>query len=212
MDTTFLGGIIMITIQNLSKSFQKRIVLDQLSLSIHQGDLIYIHGINGSGKSTLLKIICGIIKQDEGHIIMEDDVHIGALIENPGFIENESLQYNLRFLASLKKNYHQEEIQRLCELFQLDFDNRSPIKKYSLGMRQKAGIIQAIMENQNLILLDEPTRGLDREAVQIFCQLIKQFHQEGKTIIIASHEYLKDLPFDYIYYLENGKLYAEDTF
>lgn len=200
----------MLTIRHLYKSFQKNPVLVDLSLEIKDGELIYIHGINGSGKSTLLKIISGILDEDEGEVILSDDIYIGGLIENPGFLDNQSLKYNLRFLASLKKNYDEERIQNLCHQFHLDFHNRSAMKNYSLGMRQKAGIIQAIMENQNLILLDEPTRGLDREAVKTFCEIIENLHNEGKTILIASHEYLKQLPFDHIYYLENGVFHEED--
>lgn len=200
----------MLTIHNLSKAFQKQIVLNQLSFHIEDGELIYIHGINGSGKSTLFKIISGILDKDEGDITLSDHAHIGALIENPGFLDSETLHYNLRFLASLQNHYDEEKIQNLCQQFHLDLYNHSSMKNYSLGMRQKAGIIQAIMENQNFILLDEPTRGLDQEAIETFCQIIKQLHDEGKTIIIAAHDYLKELPFDYTYKLEHGRLIKDE--
>lgn len=199
----------MLKIQNLSKSFQGHHVIKDLSIDIQRGQLIYIHGINGSGKSTLFKMICGILEQDQGEMIFDEDVHIGALIENPGFLDNETLRYNLQFLASLKNQTTPSHIQELCQLFHLDYHHRGKMKTYSLGMRQKAGIIQAIMENQNLILLDEPTRGLDQEAIHIFCDVITKLHNEGKTVIIASHDYLKQLPFDCIYKLENGILLDE---
>jgi len=178
-------------------------------MNIDQGELIYIHGINGSGKSTLFKIICGITEQDEGHIKKDDQVHIGALIENPGFLENENLRFNLKFLASLNNNYNEEKVAKLCQHFHLDYKNKIKMKEYSLGMRQKAGIIQAIMENQNLILLDEPTRGLDDEAIETFCNMINKLHEEGKTIIIAAHDYLEQLTFDKHYHLTNGLLKEE---
>ncbi|MFR1739984.1 MAG: ATP-binding cassette domain-containing protein [Clostridia bacterium] len=202
----------MLKINNLSKSFHHHLVLDDCCLEIEKGDLIYIHGINGSGKSTLFKLICHILEADQGTIDMSDDVHIGALIENPGFLENETLQYNLKFLASLKDHYDKEKIEKLCQQFQLDFHSRMKLKNYSLGMRQKAGIIQAIMEDQNFILLDEPTRGLDQESIQIFIQLINEYHQQGKTIIIAAHDYLQDIHYNKTYQLENGKLQQDETY
>ncbi|MDE6953317.1 MAG: ABC transporter ATP-binding protein [Erysipelotrichales bacterium] len=202
----------MLKIHNLTKAFQNHVVLNQLSLNIEDGELVYIYGINGSGKSTLFKIICGILEQEEGEIQLNDDAYIGALIENPGFLDSETLRYNLQFLASLKKIATKEKIEHLCQEFHLDYYQHSPMKTFSLGMRQKAGIIQAIMENQNFILLDEPTRGLDKEAIDMFCQYIIKLHNEGKTIIIASHDFLNQLPFDHIYHLKNGELLLDENF
>ena len=199
----------MLKMENLKKSYKNYIVFDHLNLTINDGDLIYIHGINGSGKSTLFKIICGIIEADEGKVIKDDDTYIGALIENPGFIENETIRFNLKFLASSKNNYNEERIIELCQKFHLDYKNKNKLKEYSLGMRQKVGIIQAIMENQNVILLDEPTRGLDDDAIKTFCEIIKALNQEGKTIIIAAHDYLTHLPFNKHYHLKNGLLKEE---
>lgn len=202
----------MLDIQDLSKAFQKQSVLNHLSFHVEDGELIYIHGINGSGKSTLFKIICGILEMDEGVMNLSSHAHIGALIENPGFLDSETLDYNLHFLSSLQKNDNQERIESLCQQFHLDLHSRSTLKNYSLGMRQKAGIIQAIMEDQNFILLDEPTRGLDQEAIETFCNIMTQLHNEGKTIIIAAHDFLKDLSFDHIYCLEHGHLYEDKIF
>lgn len=200
----------MLNIHNLSKSFHKHCVLDHLDFLVQEGDLIYIHGINGSGKSTLFKLICGILTCDEGEIVKDEDIHIGALIENPGFLENETIRYNLHFLASLKNNYNEERIIQLCELFQLDYHNKSKMKNYSLGMRQKAGIIQSVMEDQNFILLDEPTRGLDQTSIDTFAQFINHLHDEGKTIIIASHDYLNAIHYTKTYHLLNGKLIQDE--
>jgi ABC-2 type transport system ATP-binding protein len=199
----------MIKIENLKKTYKNNIVFDNINLTINNGELIYIHGVNGSGKSTLFKIISGIIEQDGGKVIKDSDTHIGALIENPGFLENDTIKSNLKFLASLKNNYNETKIEELCNLLNLDYNNKAKIKNYSLGMRQKAGIIQAVMENQNYILLDEPTRGLDNSSIQSFIQLIKQLHNEGKTIVIASHDYISELSYDKHYYLDNGLLKEE---
>ncbi|WP_173327084.1 ATP-binding cassette domain-containing protein [Sharpea azabuensis] len=195
-----------ITIHNLTKSFQEHHVIQNLNLTIESGDCIYIHGMNGCGKSTLLKMIAGILKPDCGTIEESDDVEIGALIENPGFIETESLAYNLHFLANLKHHFDQNKISQLCSRYHLDYNDKTAIKKYSLGMRQKAGIIQAIMENQNIILLDEPTRGLDKESIQIFIHHINNLILENKAIIIASHDYHEDIHFTKIYKMEEGHL------
>lgn len=199
----------MVEIKNLNKKFKNIEVLKQLDFSIPRGELIYIFGINGCGKSTLFKLICDILTPDSGSINIEDDVVIGALIENPGFLETESMKKNLKFLGNLNKNYDEEKIKQLCTLFELDFNNKNAIKSYSVGMRQKVGIIQAVMENQNLILLDEPTRGLDKKSIVLFIELVKQLNEEGKTIVIASHDQLAEIPFSYIYELDDGQMFKK---
>lgn len=199
----------MLDIKDLNKDFHKHTVLQHLSLHLEGNELIYIHGINGSGKSTLFKLICDILKPTSGTIEKKKDLQIGALIENPGFLENETLAYNLRFLASLNNHYDRQYIEELCHQFHLDFHSRMKLKNFSVGMRQKAGIIQAIMEKQELILLDEPTRGLDQESIHIFCQIINQLHQQGHTIMIAAHDYLPDIHYTHIYHLE-GQLYLDE--
>ena len=116
---------------------------------------------------------------------------------------------NEAILASLNNHYDQQYIEELCQQFHLDFHSRMKLKNFSVGMRQKAGIIQAIMEKQELILLDEPTRGLDQESIHIFCQIINQLHQQGHTIMIAAHDYLPDIHYTHIYHLE-GQLYLDE--
>lgn len=185
----------MIEIRNLSKRYKNHIVFENVNLNINSGEIIYLKGINGSGKSTLFKMICGIESPSSGEIKIDQGTTIGALIENPSFIENENVKYNLTFLSMLTKKYDINKIKELCRFFELDFDSKIPLKKYSVGMRQKVGIIQAVMENQNLILFDEPVRGLDEYAIQQFIVLIKQLHDKDKTIIIVSHEPIKGIHF-----------------
>lgn len=199
----------MIKIKKLRKSFKGNCVIDNLDLNVLEGQLIYIHGQNGCGKSTLFKIISGIIKKDAGDLQIENNVYIGALIENPGFIENETLSFNLKFLGSLNDKYNEKYIFDLCKQFNLDFYGKTKIKSFSVGMRQKVGIIQAIMENQNLILLDEPTRGLDDEAIEVLKEILRNFSDSGKTVIVASHDKIEDLLFDKIYLMKDGKLIEE---
>ena len=201
--------MLLLQLNNIKKSFNGNVVLDNINLEVKNGDCIYIHGKNGCGKSTLFKIICDILKADEGIILKNDNTHIGALIENPGFIESESIKFNLKFLGSLKNNYDEHKIIKLCNDYFLDFNNRSVLKSYSVGMRQKVGIIQAVMENQNLILFDEPTRGLDDDSITVFEEMVNMLIEEGKSVIIASHDLLPNILYSKKFLLENGKLVSE---
>lgn len=197
----------MIKIENIKKQFKGNMILNDLSCNINDGELIRITGQNGCGKSTLLKIIVGLLKPDSGKVVIDThDYNIGAVIENPSFIENETLCYNLKFLYNLKNVFSYEKVKELCDFFNLDINSKTPIKKFSLGMRQKVAIIQAVMENQNIILLDEPTRGLDDNSVRQFNKLIKQLHDEHKIVIICAHDGVDKIEFDRILEISNGKI------
>lgn len=202
--------MVLLKLNNIKKSFNKKEVLNELNLVVNKGECIYIHGKNGCGKSTLFKIICDILNVDLGTLEISDEVHLGALIENPGFIESESIKFNLHFLASLKKNYDEEKIIELCNIYSLDYFDKSKLKSYSVGMRQKVGIIQAVMENQNLILFDEPTRGLDDDSIKIFENMVNDLVNDGKTIIIASHDLLPNISYSHKYLLDKGKLFLDE--
>ena len=133
-------------------------------------------------------------------------VKIGALIENPEYMGSETLFDNLRFLYQLTSPFHKQEVEMLVNRFNLALYNKKPLKKYSVGMLQKVGIIQAIMEHQDFIMLDEPMRGLDKEAQQTFYEIIQELHEEGKTVIIASHDVMDEIEFDRKLCVENGKI------
>lgn len=193
----------MVKISDLSKKFKQNVVFAHLNLEIEDDELIHLAGINASGKSTLFKMICGIEEPDSGKIMLKSGAQIGALIENPSYIENENILYNLKFLANLNGNYHEEYVQELCKMFELDLYSKTHLKNYSLGMRQKVGIIQSVMEDQDLILLDEPVRGLDDRAVITFTKLVKDLHEKGKTIVIASHDEITGLEFTRKLRIEN---------
>lgn len=193
-------------IDDLTKKIKDQQVLDRLNLKVDAAELLHIVGANGSGKSTLFKLVVNIMAPDSGRIIVDAETHIGGLIENPSFMEDETAKQNMKFLATINRHYDETKIRALFERFGLDYDNKKRIRGYSLGMRQKVGIIQAIMENQNLILLDEPTRGLDQKALETFKTLIHELVGEKETIIIASHDNLSDLSFDRILRLDKGKL------
>lgn len=196
----------MLKIQNLKKSFKGNIVINNLNLHLKQGELIHIKGSNGSGKSTLLKVISGLLEADEGSISKEPGLKIGALIENPSFIENETAVSNLKFLYNLTGRYDEEHVKTLFEQFNLDYNSTIKISKYSIGMRQKVGIIQAIMENQDLILLDEPTRGLDEDSICEFNKIINNYITTGKSILICAHDGVDGIHFNKVYRLIHGQL------
>ena len=196
----------MLKVTHVSKKFKDADVLKDVSLTVKPGELIHIVGINGSGKSTLFKSITGLLKADSGTVSLDSGDVIGALIENPGFLEYETAWDNLRFLANVHHKFQADKVKKLLTDFDLDPDSQQAIGKYSIGMRQKVGIVQAIMEDQNIILLDEPTRGIDKKGVKQFVDLLELLKAEGKAVVVASHDDIPGLVYDRTLTLENGEL------
>lgn len=196
----------MLKIKDVRKSFKDQKVLSNINLEVRRGEIVHIKGANGSGKSTLLKIISGLMEADGGVVEVDGDVYIGALIENPSFLENESAMYNLKFLYNLRNKGDYKHIVELLSKFELNPNDKKRISKYSVGMRQKVGIIQSIMENQNLVLLDEPTRGLDDKSIDTFVELINGLSLEGKSIIICSHDNIEGLNYSNMYEIRNHEI------
>lgn len=191
-----MDGYAGIEVKNVYKSFGKEQVLKNISLSIPSGSIYGVVGNNGSGKTVLMKCICGFMKCDKGTILVngkqigkEIDFpdHLGVIIETPGFIPNLSGYKNLKILASLKGRIGKKEIREALRKVGLDPDMKKPVTKYSLGMRQRLGIAQAIMENPKVLVLDEPFNGLDRHGVVEMRMLLKELKAEGKAILLASH-------------------------
>ena len=196
----------MLELRQIKKSFGQKLVLKNVSLLAKPGELIHISGINGSGKSTIFKIITDLLEADSGEIRLGENDIVGALIENPDFLEYESAMTNLHFLANLNRRFNEKIVRDLLRHFMLDPDDPEPIAKYSVGMRQKVGIIQAVMENQNVILLDEPTRGIDQESVSLFVALLKKLKQQNKIVVVASHDQINELKYDRHFILRQGIL------
>ena len=158
-----------------------------------------IHGLigrNGSGKTVLLKCICGFLPVTEGEIWVNGkrigkDVPVcpdtGILIEMPGFLPNYNGYQNLKFLAAIQSKIKKDKIKEVIADVGLDPDSKKWVGKYSLGMRQRLGIAQAIMEDPSLLILDEPTNGLDKNGVEDLRNLLLRLKGEGKTILLASH-------------------------
>lgn len=192
-----------LSIKNLNKSFKNEIVLDNICLNLNEGDIILIMGKNGSGKSTFLKILCDILTYDEGNIIYTSK-KIGSLIENPGFIETESLAFNLRDLSS-NKMYNENKAIELCDLFNLVYKDRTNLRNYSLGMRQKVGIIRALINDYDYLFLDEPIRGLDKDSIAAFIKIMNE-QSKNHITIIASHDTLEGIHFTKKYEMIKGRL------
>lgn len=200
----------MLKVSHVKKSFKKLAVLKDISLETQAGELVHISGVNGCGKSTLFKIIVGLLKADSGEIHIDKDDYLGALIENPGFIEYETAWDNLTFLGHFNHRFQPEKTRDLLKAFDLDPDNPQAVGNYSVGMRQKLGITQAVMEDQNIILLDEPTRGIDKEGVDQFVNLMKNLRSENKTVIVASHDEIPGLVYDRRLRMKDGILLSEE--
>lgn len=187
---------IAISVQQVSKSFGEAEVLHEVSHDFERGKIHGIVGNNGSGKTVLMKCICGFLLPTKGRILVYDkqvgrDMDFpedaGIIIETPGFLPNLTGMKNLELLASLRRRIEREAIRQAIIRVGLDPDMKKPVGKYSLGMRQRLGIAQAIMENPSLLILDEPLNGLDKVAVVQMRSLIRELREQGKTIILASH-------------------------
>ena len=209
-----------IHIKNLGKQIKGVWVLRNITVSFESGKIYGLIGRNGSGKTMLMRTICGLASYTEGEITVNGlklgeqiDIpdSIGAIIEVPGFLENKTGIENLRYLASLTGKATENDIQKAMQRCGLDPSNRKKVHKYSLGMRQRLGIAQAIMENPDALLLDEPMNGLDNQGVCEIKELLKELRNNQKTIIIASH-HMEDIEelCDAVYLLNSGKLFNRD--
>jgi ABC-2 type transport system ATP-binding protein len=187
---------IAVRVQNVSKDFGQERVLKNVTRDFETGKIHGIVGNNGSGKTVLMKCICGFLLPTEGKVIVNGkrvgkDVDfppdLGLIIETPGFLPQMSGARNLEILASLNRKIGLKEIAAAIRRVGLDPLLKKPVGKYSLGMRQRLGIAQAIMEDPALLVLDEPLNGLDKHGVLEMRTLIKDLRSEGKTILLASH-------------------------
>lgn len=185
-----------IIVEHVYKSFGKEHVLKDVNLTIPPGRIFGVVGNNGSGKTVLMKCICGFMKADSGNIVVNGQRvgrdcdfpdRLGVIIETPGFLPNLSGFKNLKILASLKARIGKEEIIKTLEQVGLNPKMRKPVSKYSLGMRQRLGIAQAIMEDPGVLILDEPFNGLDKAGAAQMRELLKDLKKQGKAILLASH-------------------------
>ncbi len=206
----------VIIVEGIRKVYKDVKVLNNICVSFEKGRIHGIIGRNGSGKTMLIKVICGLVQPDEGQIIVNKKVigkdldfpeNVGVIIEAPGFLPSLSAYDNLAYLASLRNIIGKEEIRKAIALVGLNPDDKKHVGKYSLGMKQRLGIAQAIMENPDILILDEPMNGLDKSGVVEIRNLLLQFKSEGKTILLVSHNWedINELC-DAVYEMDAGEI------
>lgn len=186
----------MIEVKNVNLTLQKNEILKDVSVNFERGKIHGLIGRNGSGKTMLMKCICGFIKPTSGEIKVSGKrigkdcdfpKSAGIIIETPGFIPYYSGYRNLKLLADLRGKITKDDIKNTMRQVGLDPDLKRHVRKYSLGMRQRLGLAQAIMENPDLLVLDEPMNGLDKDGVADMRKYLLDLKEQGKTILIASH-------------------------
>lgn len=208
-----------IEVTGVRKKIRNMVLIDRVSLTIAKGRTVGFVGNNGSGKTLLLKLISGLYRVTDGIIIVDGRIlgrdvdfpdNMGVIIETPGFISNMSGYKNLRMLARIKNKITDEDIREAIRFVGLNPDDKKLVGKYSLGMRQRLGLAQAIMEKPDILVLDEPFNGLDREGCEEMRKYLLDLKSQGKTILIASH-LDKDIELlcDDVYEMDQGRIVAE---
>lgn len=206
----------MIQIKDLNLNIKGHLILSDVNMTMQKGKIYGLVGNNGSGKTMLMKCICGFITPTSGEVIVNDEVigrdvdyikDAGIIIENPGFIPYYSGMKNLRMLSEINGKADKVKIRETMEICGLNPERKLPVKKYSLGMRQRLGIAQAIMEDQSVLILDEPMNGLDKEGVAAIRELLLKMKETGRLIILASHNREDiDVLCDEVFEVEKGKV------
>ncbi|WP_211184484.1 ABC transporter ATP-binding protein [Paenibacillus lemnae] len=208
--------MIDIRIEEVSKTFNGIPVLSQVNLDIEKGKTIGIVGANGSGKSVLFKIMCGFTAPDQGKVFvrgkqlgkdLDFPENVGVFINGPGYIGIYSGFKNLKFLADINRKIGDAEIKDAMRLVGLDPELKTKVADYSLGMKQKLGIAQAIMERQDILVLDEPFNALDYQTYNDMKEIVLKLKEEHKTMLLTSHNY-EDLESlcDILYIIQGGRL------
>lgn len=208
-----------VVVENVSLKIKNETILDNINLELEKGKIHGLIGRNGSGKTILIKCICGFVKASEGNIYV-DGVLIGKqtdfpkkcgiIIETPGFVPYYSGYRNLKILAGLNNGTSKEAVKKAMDDTGISYAAGKLVKTYSLGMRQRLGIAQAIMDDPDILFLDEPMNGLDKEGVEDMRKLFLGLKKQGKTILLVSHnsEDIESLCDD-IHEIEKGKIVGE---
>ncbi len=210
-----------VEIKNLSKSFKKIFVISNVNMVFDSGKIYGLYGRNGSGKSVLLKMICGFYVPTSGEILfnginlnskLKYPENLRALIEKPSFFPDMTGFENLKILAEIQNKINDNDILKSLEIVNLLDEKDKKYSKYSLGMKQKLGIAQVIMENPDIMIFDEPFNGIEEKTVYKLMEYLKQEKSKGKLIILSTHikEDLNQIA-DKIYYLDSGTIYEENS-
>ena len=206
----------IIEVKNVTKKFDDKIIVDSLTLNVKQGETIGIVGRNGSGKTVLLKMICGLYIPTSGDITINSNKSnaekLGVLIDS-NFLSDETGFYNLKLLSQLGVKIKEDKIYEILNLVGLDPYNKTKYKNYSTGMKQKLKLANALMYDSEILILDEPFNGLDKDSVNHFRNIILQYKKQKKTILLTSHNY-EDIKLlcDKIYEMDKGILKEVDDY
>ena len=205
----------IVKVENVTKYFKQEKVLDDVNMNLETGHIYGIVGKNGAGKTVLFKIIAGFIKPSSGKVTVAGKIigvdrdfpdSLGLIIETPGFLSQYNAYQNLLYLANINNKISKEDVKESIRMVGLDPGSNKKVGKFSLGMRQRLGIAQAIMENPNLIILDEPMNRLEKKGIEDVKELLLKLKGDGKTILMASH-YAEDMEIcDEVFQMEDGKL------
>lgn len=206
----------VIEIENLTKKFGDVTALEDVNLRIESGKIYGIIGRNGSGKTVLFKLIAGYLKPTGGRVVVNGKEigkdtdfaeNIGVIIENPGFLNGYTGFKNLSYLAGIRNVIDRARIRESMERVGLDPDSGKKVGRYSLGMKQRLGIAQAIMEDPEILILDEPMNSLDNQGVEDVRGILMGLRDQGKTILLASHN-KEDIEIlcDEVYEMDRGRL------
>lgn len=206
----------VISVKNVTKKYKEYTVVNDVSLTVEKGGIVGLIGRNGSGKTVLMKMICGLVAPTSGEIsvngkLIGKDIdipdNIGVIIETPGFLPNFSAFNNLMQLAKINRKIGKKEIRNVIQKVGLNPDDKKHVGKYSLGMRQRLGLAQAIMEDPDLLILDEPMNGLDKESVSEIREYLLELKKCGKTILLTSHSAEDiDVLCDMVYEMNKGHI------
>lgn len=210
----------VISLKNVSKGYKGLTLFDNINLHIERGKIYGFIGPNGSGKSVLFKMICGFVFPDHGKIFVEGlemgkskrfPENFGIIIDRPGYLANKTGFQNLKELARIRGKINDEKILKTMEMVGLQPQAKQKVKNYSLGMKQKLAIAQAIMEDQHVLILDEAFNALDADSVDRIRNLLLSFKEEGRTILITSHN-KEDINIlcDHVFQINNRKLESID--
>lgn len=207
-----MGKVLLV--RNVTKKFKEQTVLKNVSLECAGSEICGIIGYNGSGKTVLFKTISGFFRPDAGEVMVNNKrrngsvlTEAGIVIDGPAFLENYSGMDNLKFLWLLRNKKNRKHLEEVMRQVGLDPSLKKKVGKYSMGMKQRLAIAQAIMENQSILILDEPMNGLDKQGVKDMRELFLSMKAQGKTILLASHSKEDiDLLCDHVYEMDAGEV------
>lgn len=205
----------MLKVNHISKKIGKSTILDDITLTVESGNIYGFQGRNGSGKTMLFRAMAGLINLDRGEVtyngkkvgenhILQD---LGLILENPAFLSGLSGIDNLAMIASIRKIADQKRLEEVLRLVGLEEEANKKYGKYSLGMKAKLALANALMEDPQVLMLDEPTNGIDEQGIEDLFEILKVERDKGKLILIASHEreFLEGIS-DTIFYMNKGQV------